>query len=409
MNPDDPVHVLCTLLGITPQDLAVPSRILKVDPTENNELRIEDASQACFARVRSIQHRVPQEHGEWMMQVVIHARSAMLRAAKAPSVPRPIKPTPTPAWTPQPATYSQTAAPQAPEPPLIVRTHVPRYRHGFTLENLAGAVGALVMCGLVLLGVGWFINQSWEDLNEKTRPGARPKPGLTEITPVRPIVRPGGGKPAKPKKTPGTSEPEEGGGASVVPASVADAHRQLEDALKLARQGSFDEALRLTQRASAALPDQSEGLGLIIEYARQYTQLAEQARRALNGSNEVDLGYPYGKAQFVEQDMNQITFFAKGKHERFPIAKFNSLKGVRFRVTRDFLDNAENSANDLILGACHFLMKVGDTGEQSAGSDGTREAERRFSKAIASGDSVSVEQGKLMITAMKAMKALTAK
>ena len=291
----------------------------------------------------------------------------------------------------------------------MVCTHVPQYRRGLTLESLAGAVSALVMCGLVLLGVGWFINQSWEDLNEKTRRGARTKPGLKEITPARPFVRPGGGKPAKPTVTDGTPEPDEGGSAPAVPVGGADARKQLEDALKLARQGSFDEALRLTQRASKALPDQSEGLGLIVEYAGQYTQLADQARQALNGSNEVDLGRPYGKAQFVEQDANQITFFAKGKHERFAIEKFNSLKGVRFRVTRDFLDNAENPANDLILGACHFLMKVSDKGEQGAGSDGTREAEQRFGKAIASGDSVSVEQGTLMINAMKAMKAPTAK
>jgi hypothetical protein len=286
---------------------------------------------------------------------------------------------------------------------------VPQYRRGFTLENLAGAVGALVMCGLVLLGVGWFINQSWEDLNDKTQRGAGAKLGVGEITPARPVVRLGGGKPAATGTIANTQKPGEGGSELAPTAGVADAHKQLEDALKLARQGSFDEALRLTQRASKALPDQSEGLGLIVEYAGQYTQLADQARQALNGSNEVDLGRPYGKAQFVEQDANQITFFAKGKHERFTIEKFNSLMGVRFRVTRDFLDNAENPANDLILGACHFLMKVSDKGEQGAGSDGTREAERRFGKAIVSGDSVSVEQGTLMINAMKAMKAPTAK
>lgn len=403
MHLQDPVHVLCTLLGIAPNDLSVPCRILKVDPKERNLARIEEAARACFARVQSVQHHIALEHGQWMMQVVAHARSTMLRAAMAPPVSPPIQSAPLPTAMSSAAYESPAPSPTTSEPLLAIRTRAPRYRRGITIENLTGAVGSLVMCGTVLLGVGWFVNQSWKDLKDRTKQAPAPELAVVEEKPVPRTVGTGRGKPATLGRNPAVPAGNQVASQQVGRGGEANARKQLEDALTLARQGSFDEALRLSQRAAKALPDQGEGLELIVEYSRQYPGLADQAVKALNGSSEVDLGRPFGKAQFVDQNANEITFFAKGQHETFSIEKFNSLKGVRFRVTRDFLDNAENPANDLILGACHFLMKVNDKGENADESDGVREAERRIGKAIASCDPTSAEQGTAMMKAMKSL------
>lgn len=399
----DPVYVFCTLLGIAPNDLSVSCRILKVDPKEKNPARIEEAARACLARVQSVQHHIPLEHGQWMMQVIAHARSTMLHAAMAPPVSRSSQSAPHPVAMSSAAYESPAPSPTTSEPLLAIRTRAPRYRRGITIENLTGAVGALVMCGTVLLGVGWFVNQSWKDLRDKTRQPAEPELAVVEQKPVPPSVGTGSGKPATLGRNPTVPAGNQISSQQAVRGGEANARKQLEDALTLARQGSFDEALRLSQRAARALPDQGEGLELLIAYSRQYPGLADQAVKALNGSSEVDLGRPYGKAQFVDQNATEITFFAKGRHETFSIHKFNSLKGVRFRVTRNFLDNAKNPANDLILGACHFLMMVNDEGEQAPGSDGVREAERRIGKAIASSHPASVEQGTVMLKAMKAL------
>lgn len=406
MTFQDPVHVFCMLLGISPKDLADPYRIVGVDPTERDAARVEDAFRACLRRVHSVQHLVIPAHGQWMVQIVHHAHEAITqRAAMAPSLSRPAQSTPVPASMPDAALHdhSHRAAPVMSEPLVIVRTHVPPYRSGLCLGNLVTAVGALVMCVVILLGIGLFVRQSWDDLNEKTGRAAGGKQRHRKAVAQSPAVRTGGSKPRKPEVVPVAPAAGESGGASADATDVADARQQLEEAVALARQGSFDEALRLAQRASKAMPEQSEGLELIIQYSRQYTHLADQARQAINGSQELNVGPPYGTAQFVEQDANGITLFIRGKHERFTIPQFNGLKGVRFRITRDYLDNAHAPANDLILGACHFLMRVDDTGEQSTGSDGIREAQRRFDNAMTSGDAACVEQAMRMRSAIRAI------
>jgi len=266
------------------------------------------------------------------------------------------------------------------------------------VENLTNALGALVTCGLLLVGVGWFIDQSWRDLNDRTQQQAR-GPGLRESAPTPRPTATGGGKPAAPLPVCGPTK------VTPKPAVAGDSRAMLEQSLKLAREGSFTEAQRVAERALKQLPDESEGLCYIAAYAEQYSNLADQARLALNGSSEVDLGSPYGKAQFVDQTADDITFFSKGKHKKFSIKEFNSRKGVRFRITRDFLDNASNPANDLILGSYQFLMLVNDNGEKN-GSGNVDAAEHRFRKAINSGDPVSAEQGTLML---KAVKLLTSK
>lgn len=151
------------------------------------------------------------------------------------------------------------------------------------------------------------------------------------------------------------------------------------------------------------MPDESEGLMLMIDYVQQYSDLADAAQRALNGSTEVDLGKEWGKAQFVGQDSGSITFFAKGKHERFTMQQFKGITGVRFRLTRDYLDRANNPANDLIIGSYEVLMRVNESGFINV--PGSRDAARkRFRNAIESGTPQMVEHGNLMIKATDFLK-----
>lgn len=418
MNPHDPRQVLCSLLGITLIDLAVPCQILKLSPYERNPAAIEQAARVCFARVQAAQHFVHAEHLQWMMQVIADARNSMLNAAAALPPPGHFQqaPPPSPAFLPPPAPWASqivTPSPHAAnppaaeptEPPIVIRAPRPRRRSGFDTENLSGTIGALLMCGLIVFGVGMFVREWWkgmQDLPIKT------EPGLPTGKPVqkRPPVRPGEGEAARSGSGNRAEKPDEGNPlAPVVPPSDDEraARENLKRAMKLAGDGSFDEGILLAQRASRVMPDESEGLMLMIDYVQQYSDLADAAQRALNGSTEVDLGKEWGKAQFVGQDSGSITFFAKGKHERFTMQQFKGITGVRFRLTRDYLDRANNPANDLIIGSYEVLMRVNESGFINV--PGSRDAARkRFRNAIESGTPQMVEHGNLMIKATDFLK-----
>jgi hypothetical protein len=403
MNPDDPVHVLCTLFGITPADLGSANKVLGIDAAQRSPAAIEDAARGRFARVQSVQQRVSPEMLQWMMQVVTNARIAMLQAAVAAPTPPP-QPAP-PAWAqptpPQVPAASYSAAP-AYESPVVVRPYPPRYDRGLTLDNLAGAVGGLVMCGFVVAGVGWFATQSWQGWQKKPVPGGGSTLGETAV--VVKVVGGGGGKPTPPKPNPKPGPvPTPPPRPAPVPV-VGDSKATLQKALELARQGSFTEARRVAERSHRELPDESDGLSYLISYAEQYSSLADEARLALNGNNAVDLGSPYEQAQFVEQTSEKITFFANGKHKSFSIKEFNTRKGVRFRVFRNYLDNAEIPANDLIIGAYQFLLRVNERGEQDA-NGGVPEAKSRIGKAITGGDPETIEHGTLMMKAIELLAA----
>lgn len=404
INPDDPVHVLCTLFGIAPADLVSADKVLGIEAGQRSPAAIEDAARKRFAQVQSIQERVAPDLLQWMMQVVTNARVAMLQAAAAAPTPppQPAAPAwaqPTPPQVPA-ASYSVTPAH---EPPVVVRPPVRRHDRGWTLDNLASAFGALMVCGLLITGVGWFARQSWDDLQARTTPKKdRNGGGLVVVDPMPKPVVIGGGQEDRPMPNPG---PQPAPPPRPAPAPVVgDAKATLQEALKLARQGSFTEARRIAERAHRQMPDESDGLSYLFSYAEQYSALADKARLALNGSSQVDLGPPYGVAQFVEQTPEKITFFAKGKHKSFSINEFSSRKGVRFRVFRTYLDNAEISANDLIIGAYQFLLRINERGEQDA-NGGVPEAKSRIRKAITSGHPETIEHGTLMMKAVELLAA----
>lgn len=386
MTPSDPRHVLCTLLGVAPVDLAVPCQILKLSPYERNPAVIDQAARVCFARVQAAQHQVSPEDLQWMMQVVADARLAMLNAAGS-GQPR--------AHFSPPAVPPQWPMPAAREPEIVIRTPVARRRSGLDMENVVGAMGSLLMCGALVLGVGMFIKLWWADVPRQ--PPKPPKPLVVEPPPHRPPVVPGGGP------TTGEGKPKPSPVMQITDEQRAAARENLQQAIQMGRNGSFEEARRLAQRASRAMPDESEGVILMTEYVEQYSGLADAAQQALNGSSEVDLGGRWGKAQFVEQDADSITFFVSGQHKRFTQVEFKGIKGVRFRLTRDYLDRAANPANDLILGAYEVLMRVNESGLLN--KPGSLDAaQRRFRKAIELGDSEVVESGSVMIKALDVVK-----
>jgi hypothetical protein len=171
----------------------------------------------------------------------------------------------------------------------------------------------------------------------------------------------------------------------------------MKDALRAAQMGAFDEADLSAEKALRAAPgyEAADAMRLVVAYQRQYTELANEALKALDGNNEVLLPGS-GKAAFIEQDAESITFRVKGKNKELPINKFNGMPGVRFRITEKFLDNAANSANDLILGAWHYVM--GQTSDGKKDDEGSKAAARhRWQKAVANGDQDIQEQGTLMM------------
>lgn len=301
---------------------------------------------------------------------------------------------------PRPPVYVPPVPPAHSEPQLVIRPAVPRRRSRFDLESLASTIGALILCTLVIAGVGLFINQWWKDVSAIKSGAGDAKPLPAPPRPTAPVVKTGGGLPA-PAADNGAPGGVTAGKAVAAPGDKPTAREQLAAAVKHAREGSFDAALLAADNAKKEMPDESQGLKLMVAYVKQYPRLADDARLALNGSSEIDLGPKYGKVQFIEQDDKQIKFFAKGRHETLPLQKFDALTEARFRMTADYLDRARNPANDLILGSYNFLRKVAADGKVDATAS-LGEAERRFRKAIESGDPMSAEQGAFMLKALQA-------
>jgi len=267
--------------------------------------------------------------------------------------------------------YSPPVPPVPPAPwrraepklPNIVelRPHRSR-RSAFDANNIASLIGVLAM--LFIMGVVFtlFVNQWWEDIKPKKVPNALPI-----VAPDEPIDVPkGAGKSLPPKR---------------VQAEVAaplnvnkEAFQHLKRAVENCRKENFVEADSDAQKALKINPrfEEAKTVRILIGYAKQYPQLAESAENALNGNCEVDLGSKYGKALFIEKDDQSVTFRTKGQNKRFSRKELQGIPGVHFRITQQFLANANNPANDLILGAFQFLRHVDENGNDlPAGIDST--------------------------------------
>jgi hypothetical protein len=354
--------------------------------------------------VMAKQSRIDTDSIQWMMQVIADARNAMLHSAAALNQQSSPQASLQPQWPSKPVMSAMpyVAAPSL-EPtfnfPTVVRH---RRRGGGDIENVATAIGVLLMCGLLIFGVGCFIRKWFDEMPKKTDGFA-----ATNELPVRqkpPSVAGGSGSPTPPgsdvtRDNTVTPKPKRVLSQS---GKVAAARETLSRALTMAQQGSFDEAHTLAGRAATGMPDGANALQLMVEYARQYPDLADTARLALNGSDEIDLGQRYGKGQFVQQDAKEIVFFMKGAHKPLSTHEFNGLPGVRFRVARDFLERRQDlPANDLILGSYQYLLRLNRAGLEDL--DGSQhEAETRFRRAANAGDPTVAEHARLMLTLLNA-------
>lgn len=288
------------------------------------------------------------------------------------------------------------------ELPIVIRSHIARRPAGFAYDKTISAAGVFLACAALAFGAGFFGQQWWKDLKKASgveRLVVRPVKTAEQRRSAR-TKAPVKATPVAVKKKPDNKPPSPAAQNPGANGQALDAARQhLKTAIEKARSGSLAEARALARRASKALPDESEGLNLMIDYFESYPALADEARIKLNGNSEVDLGKPWGKAQFVEQGPDTITFFVQGKHKRFTLQQFNELAGVRFRVTRDYLDRAASPTNHLILGASLFLMNIDENGHSTT-RDACDAARRRFQKAITSNDRVSREDGTVMMKAL---------
>lgn len=137
------------------------------------------------------------------------------------------------------------------------------------------------------------------------------------------------------------------------------------ESLAAAREGLFVKANDLAQEAIRLCPEHPAATGAwyLAAYAQQYPKLADEAMERLNG--DVDLGPKYGIAAFIERNGDTYTFRCRGGNRKFTSRQLGAMNGVRFRITRQFLDNAENPANELILAAVHYLKRIDTSGNQN--------------------------------------------
>lgn len=387
------VHALFQqFCGIDTADVAVPHRLLRVNPNERNASVINQMAAEVLNQVHSAHGTIPPPQLQWMTQQVINARNTMLvqcgsQFQSPPSIP------PVPPPVPQGHQYQHqhhSPAYQAPvaEPPIVVRTAVRRSGNASGAETALGVFGIIAM--LVAAGFLGFLFR--DQLFGSTKSLVPPRPPSPVVVPL--VVSKGGGAgetvpgqapglpPARPRPAP--------------PGRPGDAQSHLKNAVSNLRKGFFDEADLDAQKALAAAPglDEAEAMRLTVAYVRQYTGLAEDARKSLNGNDVVDLGPKWGTGAFIEQDEKSVTFRVRGKNKRFTLAELDAIPGARFRITAAFLDNAAIAVNDLILGAYQFVRQLDAEGIVVRRGN---EIPSRWLKASVSQDQTTAEQARLLL------------
>ena len=375
--------LLCHLLQLNPGHPLTANSILRLPPHERNPDVIDQAARWCFSQVQGISQPCDPITYNWMFQRIAGASMEMLNNA-AQYRQQPLAAI-SPPLVPVPPVVPTVIPPLREDLPIIIRTTVRRSRTGFKLDNIVGLISIVVMLGIAGL---------WFDLM-KPRTAPRPRPAV--VPPAkRPVVPLGNGWAAHPKPQP-APQPQ-------VPPPVrlqnnAAAKEHIKNAIKNARQGSFDEADRDAQKALRAAPGFQEAAAVrfLVAYQRQYSDLADKALDALNGNNVVFLGKKYGNVAFIERNDDSIKFRVQGRNKAFTVKELNGTPGVRFGITKQFLDNAQNPANNLILGAWHFITQ--QTSDGLVDTDGSRRAARDcWQKAVLFGHPDIGEHATQMIT-----------
>ena len=375
--------LLCHLLQLNPGHPLTANSILRLPPHERNPDVIDQAARWCFSQVQGIpQPRDPITYN-WMFQRIAGASMEMLNNATQYRQ-QPLAAI-SPPLVPVPPVVPTVIPPLREDLPVMIRTTVRRSRTGFKLDNIVGLISIVVMLGIAGL---------WFDLM-KPRTAPRPRPAV--VPPAkRPVVPLGNGWAAHPKPQPA---PQPQVPPPVRLQNTAAAEEHITNAIKNARQGSFDEADRDAQKALRAAPGFQEAAAVrfLVAYQRQYSDLADKALDALNGNNVVFLGKKYGNVAFIERNDDSIKFRVQGRNKAFTVKELNGTPGVRFGITKQFLDNAQNPANNLILGAWHFITQQASDG--LVDTDGSRRAARDYwQKAVLLGNPEIGKHATQMIT-----------
>ena len=256
-----------------------------------------------------------------------------------------------------------------PVPPFFVVTERPRRSTRSTLSRVFSFVSSLAVVGLICFGVYLGITT-----NKPFKQGADGRtPGLVKATPEapRPIMPPSGGKQPEPIQ-PVVHNPMPGPGSGGVQTAspndpkaekITQADALVHAALKAAKQGMFVRANDLADEARRVCPDHPAATGAryLAAYAKEYPALADEARSRIGGDN-VDLGPKFGRAAFVEREGDTYKFRWQGGALKLTITELDATDGVRFSITRQFLGNADFTANHLILAAVHHLKNIDETG-----------------------------------------------
>jgi hypothetical protein len=243
------------------------------------------------------------------------------------------------------------------EQPPAIRTHRPAKRRKQRVPVLEMAiVGGLLLFlsyfAMSLIGklqlVGPAANQT------AARPGAKA---------TVPAVALGGGAPGSivPRSNPpAVPSPDPVAPKPVIAPSEQDIEQLVQDGIKACREGWFEAAVDLGREVARLAPNDPRGkaVQLLALYAEQYPKLADEAIDRMNGAVEVYLGRRYGLGAFVERNGDELVFMANGRHVRLTVRELIALDGVRFRVTKQYLENGNQPANDLILGAIHYPKQL---------------------------------------------------
>jgi len=344
MTTDDIASLFRNLCGIELIDVNSPHRLLRL---AEHEVRRDVINHAALCRLQDVQRAspsIPESHIKWMSDRVTDACTAMLSQVPPPAMVSP----PVPPPVPSAAVSSSAASPtEFSGPPIVLRPPVV-YRSGNDVAQIALGIGSLfVMVFFIGFGVVVFANPIPRIVH-------KPAPPNPVRTPQDIVIQPFGGNPAVPsnggpKKPPKPMVAKADGRAQAL--------RHLKDAVTKIKDSLFDVGEEYARKAYKADPTCAEAKAVLLVsgYVREYTRLADEARKALNGSNVVDLGPGKGECAFIEQGDGWVTFRVNGKNTRFTDQELSNIPGLRFRITRQFLDNASNPGNDLILGAYQYI------------------------------------------------------
>jgi hypothetical protein len=272
-------------------------------------------------------------------------------------------------------------------PPIVLRRPVV-YRSGNDVAQIALGIGSLLIM-LIVIGFGVVVFA-----NPRPTIVHKPLPPAPVRTPDDTVLQSFGGNPGGSFDGGKTRPPE----PIVVKADGrTQALRHLKDAIAKIKDGMFDVGEEHARKAYKADPTfkEAKAVVLVSRYVREYTRLADEARKALNGNNVVNLGKGKGECAFIEKGDDWVMFRVNGENKRFTIQELNNLSGVRFRITRQFLDNASNPGNDLILGSYQYVNGLDPDGVPLR--PGVNPIPERWVKATHSPDATTREQAGMLL------------